>query len=352
MSPSAVRGVLALLLAAFAGCSKARVLPPTSPFPPIARWEKPLEVSLASAPVTDGTLVFAVLSTGPVLAIDPGTGATRWTRANATPGLLAARPSFLVFVEKGGIVWGLRAEDGSAHWKTTTSVRDVQTVRLDGNRVFLAGATGFAALMVSTGEIRFDLEATNVRDIDAAGDALAAIEAEALVIRDRETGEVKWRVVSPEGSFGAPALFADGRVVVGSGARRVRAVSAKGSFDWRFKVGAVVKDRPLDFQDRKRVGVFSFEGVFYELSLGGGDMRRRALLPSRPYGPPHLAQGRLWLSVFEDEVAALDPKTLKLLGRTRFGGGFLWPPILAQGRLIAEISGPRRLVGIEIANPL
>ena len=37
----------------------------------------------------------------------------------------------------------------------------------------------------------------------------------------------------------------------------------------------------LDYLDGKRVGVFSFEGVFYEVSLKGGDMRRRVLLSSR-----------------------------------------------------------------------
>ena len=39
-------------------------------------------------------------------------------------------------------------------------------------------------------------------------------------------------------------------------------------------MGARLKDKPLDYTDGKRVGVLSYEGVFYELSLGGGDMRR------------------------------------------------------------------------------
>ena len=79
-------------------------------------------------------------------------------------------PAFSSSSRKGGIVWGINAQDGSAQWKTTTNVRDVQTVRLDGNRVFIGGASGLAAAVVSTGELRFDLPATDVRDIDAAGD--------------------------------------------------------------------------------------------------------------------------------------------------------------------------------------
>jgi outer membrane protein assembly factor BamB len=140
-------------------------------------------------------------------------------------------------------------------------------------------------------------------------------------------------------------------VVLGSGTRLVRAVSAAGEFRWRFKVGARVKDRPLDYLDGKRVGVVSFEGVFYELSLGGGDMRRRALFSSRPFGPPLLMAGRIWAPIFEDEVAAIDPRTTRLLGRTRFGGSFLSPPILVAGRLLAEVSGPRRIVSLQTAPP-
>ena len=318
----------------------------------MARWERAVEQPLASDLETDGTLVFASISNGDVMAFDPATGATVWTRRGTTPGHLAARPSFLVFVQNDGTVWGLRTEDGSAQWKATTAVRNVQAVRLDGNRVFIGGATGFAALVVSTGEVRFDAQGRDVRHIDAEGDLLAAIESGELVIRDRETGAIRWWKASPEGSFGAPAIFADGRVVVGSGSRLVREIRRNGTFGWRFKVGAVAKDRPLDYGDGKRVGVFSYEGVFYELKLGGGDMRRRALLPSRPFAATRLAQGRIWAPVFEDTIVAIDPKTLKVLGRTRFGGGFLSAPVLCQGRLVAEIGGPRRIVGLQIANPI
>jgi len=286
-----------------------------------------------------------------VTAFDPLRKETVWTRPNQNPGFVAARPDFVVLVEKGGVVWGLNTRDGSAEWKTTTKVEDVQSVRLDGNRVFLGGASGFAAIMVSTGEVRFDEPAKNVSDIDAAGDWLASLEAGALVVRKREDGVIRFRLESPEGLFGAPAIFPDGRMVVGSGDRLVRAISPEGRFQWRFKVGARVEDRPLDYLDGERVGVVSFEGVFYELSLGGGDMRRRVLLASRPFGPPVLAAGRIWVPVFEDETAVIDPGSAKLLGRARFGGGFLSPPVLVRGHLVAEVSGPRRLVSIETAPP-
>lgn len=52
-----------------------------------------------------------------MLAIDPANGSTLWTRAGLKPGFVVARPSFLVFVEKGGVVWGINAQDGSAQWK-------------------------------------------------------------------------------------------------------------------------------------------------------------------------------------------------------------------------------------------
>lgn len=336
------------LLLSFA-CAKPRVLPLGSPFPPVSRWEKALEVPLAAPLATDGTIVFAALSTGSVMAVDPATGSTLWTRSGLKPGFVAARPGFVVFVEKGGVVWGLNAQDGTAQWKTTTGVTDVQSVRLDGNRVFLGGASGLAALVVSTGESRFDLPAKDVRDLDVAGDRLAHVEEGALVVRNREDGVIRFRLASPEGEFGSPALFSDGRVVVGSGTRLVRAISPSGEFKWRFKVGARVKDRPLDYLDGKRVGVLSFEGVFYELSLGGGDMRRRALFSSRPFGPPLLMGGRIWAPIFEDEISVIDARTTRIIGRSRFGGSFLSPPILVAGRLLAEVAGPRRIVAIETA---
>jgi outer membrane protein assembly factor BamB len=283
------------------------------------------------------------------VGIDPATGATIWTRAGVKSGFAVARPSFLVFVEKGGVVWGINPQDGNAQWKTQTDVSDVRSVRIDGNRVFLGGASGIASIMVSTGELKFDSKATDVHDIDVAGDSLASLEEGALMVRGREDGAIRFRLESPEGEFGSPAIFPDGRLVVGSGTRLVRAISAKGEFGWRFKVGARVKDRPLDFLDGKRVGVISFEGVFYELSLKGGDMKRRVLLSSRPFGPPLLMAGRVWAPIFEDEMAVIDPKTEKLIGRARYGGGFLSPPVLVAGRLLAEVSGPRRIVALETA---
>jgi hypothetical protein len=45
----------------------------------------------------------------------------------------------------------------------------------------------------------------------------------------------------------------------------------------------------------------------------------------------------------------IDPRTSKLIGRSRFGGSFLSPPILVAGRLVAEVSGPRRIVALETA---
>ena len=346
-SKSVRRTILAGLFLSFA-CAKPPILAPTSPFPPKSRWEKSLDAPLAAPLATDGSLVFAVLSTGPILGIDPVTGTTVWTRSNEETGFVVARPSVLVFVDKRGVVWGMNAQDGTARWKTTTRVRDVQSVRLDGNRVFLGGGSGLAAIMVSTGEVQFDLEAKDVHDIDAAGDSLASLEEGVLIIRNREDGAIRFRLASPEGEFGSPALFADGRVVVGSGTRLVRAISSSGEFRWRFKVGARVKHRPLDYLDGKRVGALSFEGVFYELSLGG-DLRRRALFSSRPFGPPEMMAGRIFAPIFEDEIAVIDPLTAKIIGRSRFGGSFLQPPILVAGRLIAEVSGPTRIVALETA---
>jgi len=330
-----------------AACTKSKVLPPTPPFPPVSRFEMPLEDALVSPLATDGTLVFAALSSGKVIAIDPVVGAIVWTRDGLPSGFVKARPGLLVFVERRGVAWGLNTEDGTAVWKTTTQVTEVQSVRLDGNRVFVGGVSGLAALVVSTGALHFDLPAKSVFDIDVAGDWLVALEAGLLTVRTREEGRVRFQLESPEGEFGAPAVFADGRVVVGSGSRLVRAVSSKGKFTWRFKVGARVKDRPLDFLDGKRVGVFSFEGVFYEISLGGGDLRRRVLLSSRPFGAPWLSAGWVFAPVFEDEIAVIDVRTQKLVARTRFGGGFVSPPIQVGSRILAEISGPRRIVGLE-----
>jgi hypothetical protein len=328
-------------------CGKPRVAAPAAPFPPKSRWEKLLTAPLSAPLATDGTLVFAASSDGSVTAFDPATGAPVWTRPGASAGFVVARPGAVVFVEKTGVAWGLESQDGSAQWKTNTNVNGVLSVRVDLNRVFIGGASGFAALVATTGELRFDLPAKDVSDLDVSGDWLAALEEGALVVRQREDGAVQFRLASPEGGFGAPAVFPDGRVILGSGARLVRAVSPKGELRWRFKVGARVRDRPLDYADGKRVGVLSFEGVYYELSLGGGDMRRRVLLASRPFGAPVLIDGRVWAPIFEDEIAVIDEKAAKLIARTRYGGSFLSQPILVGGRVLAEIAGPRRLVALE-----
>ncbi|MEO8360805.1 MAG: PQQ-binding-like beta-propeller repeat protein [Vicinamibacteria bacterium] len=352
MSDLQTRSLALLILVGTAvSCSKVPVATPKPPFPAISRWQTPLDAALSAPLATDGTLAFAALSNGSIIAFDPGSGTSLWTRAGQVPGFVAAKPGFLVFVEKGGVAYGINAQDGNAQWKTTTAVRDVQSVRLDGNRIFVGGASGFASLVVSTGELRFDRPAKDVREIDTAGDAIAALEEGSLVVRGREDGRERFSLKSPEGEFGAPAIFADGRVVLGSGSRLVRQVSKNGSYGWKFKVGARVKHKPLDYLDRKRVGILSFEGVYYEVSLGGGDMRHRVLLSSRPFASPVLSDGRIWASIFEDETAVIDARTVKLIGRTKYGGSFLSPPLFTGGRLVAEVAGPRRLVGLLTAPP-
>ena len=337
---------LALSCLALSACAPPKLTPLKSPFPPTSRWERTLDGASSGPLVSDGTAVFTAASDGTVSAWDAATGAPLWSRKVGGAARLAVRPGLLVCAESSGIVWGLETSDGGARYKTTTGVTGVSTLRVDGNRVFLGGSAGFAALIASTGELRFDLPATQVRDLDVAGEWLAAIEDGQLVERARETGLVRFKLASPEGEFGAPALFPDGRVVVGSGMRLVRSVSSKGRFGWRFKVGARVKDRPLDFGDGRRVGILSYEGVFYEVSLKGGDMRRRAPLASRPFGPATLVSGRIFAPIFDDDLVSIDSRTLKVLGRTRFGGSYLHAPVLAGDRMIAEVAGPRRLVAL------
>ena len=197
MRSSSARPALGLCLVgllAVLACGRTLIPAPQSPFPPKSRWEKVLDLPLSSPLASNGTLVFAASSDGSVTAFEPTTGVAAWTRPPGAPATVAARADFVVVVEDAGAVWGINPANGATLWQTATQVANVQSVRLVGNRVFLGGQSGLAAVRVSTGELQFELQAKDVRDIDVAGDTLVCLEEGVLVVRRRDDGGARFRL--------------------------------------------------------------------------------------------------------------------------------------------------------------
>lgn len=299
---------------------------------------------------TDGARVFVALSSGEVLSFDGITGQPGWSRGEGEALRLAANDRALVGVDPQGIVWGLNRETGDAEWKRPTDLGPPLSVALDGNRAFIGATFGTAGIDAVRGEVRFVHRTPGTRDVIVHAERIVAVESGEIVARNRSDGERVWSVAPPDGEPARPAVLLDGSIVAGAGPRAVREVSPSGKLRWRFRVGASAARRAVELARPSRdVAFVSREGVLYRVSRGGS-MTGRVVLPSRPYADPAVFGRLILVPCFEDEVVAVDPVAGRIVGRARFPGGFLTPPVRVGRFLVAVVANPTRLVGLALAS--
>ncbi len=144
----------------------------------------------------------------------------------------------------GGDVIALARTDGQRRWTRKLGERAYATplVADDGTIYVGSDAKKLVALDPSAGSIVFQLETEGEVDTAPvfARDGTVIVAAGSQVLAVRRGGDVAWRYTARRKIFTAPALTADGLVIVGGQDHRVRALGAGGTEAWSTDLGADV----------------------------------------------------------------------------------------------------------------
>ena len=216
------------------------------------RWRRVLEGNVTPGPVvgTDGT-IYAASNAGVLHALDPGTGADRWTfdGGGAYGSDLSTSPAVLA---DGTILWpgprnmlfGL-APDGRLKWSASFAGMVLSPAVATDGAVYVASMDGKLTRLdvrpesfrrrwsISVGTSTYGSPA-----IGPTGTIYTAADNDVVaVIDDGERASIAWRFDTGQSIETSPAVGADGTVVIGPNGRYEYAITASGHVRWRYDRG-------------------------------------------------------------------------------------------------------------------
>lgn len=199
-----------------------------------------------SSPVCAGGTVYYGGGNGVFYALDPGTGAVRFSFATgenaAIRSTAAVADGTVFFGDWNGTLYALDAGDGRLRWKQAT---------LEGAKPYPQFGAAVSALVVREDRLYLGLRNPDVLCLDTA------------------TGAVRWRFTADNGSWipGTPAFAGDTLYITGSDDHKVHALDARtGKQQWACDVGANMFIAPLVAGERVIVG----DGDSYAKDAGAG----------------------------------------------------------------------------------
>ncbi len=212
------------------------------------RWRRELGAGLTPGPVVgpDGT-IYTATNDGVLHAIDPATGADRWTYSvdHRGGGDLSTSPLVL---PDATVVWGTPGNDlvalsptGATLWTVALPGTPTSPVSADGHRVYVGDRSGgVSALDIGLGAAHLiwslHVGSSSYGSVvtDGAG-RLYTTSGSALVAVDDHgsSASVAWRADPGDGITEVSAgLAADGTVLLGTNGTREWAYAADGSVRW------------------------------------------------------------------------------------------------------------------------
>lgn len=212
------------------------------------RWHRRLEAAVTPGAVVgpDGT-IYAAANGGVLHALDPATGADRWTYDSGSRGGGDLSTSPLVLAD-GTILWGTAGRilvalspGGARLWSERLPARPTSPASADGSRVYVGDTSGgVTAFEVGPGTHRIawtvDVGTTSYGSVatDGAGRVYTTADSALVALDDRgDTGALAWRADPGDGITEVSAgLAADGTVLLGTNGRREWAYRADGTPRW------------------------------------------------------------------------------------------------------------------------
>ena len=271
---------------------------PTGPRPgwcPLdERWNAPVGGLPSAAPVVSGDRVVLPVAGARLDAFDLADGAAAWSAPLATTRALAVGGG-LVFAATAEGVTAVDLERGTPAWRAGLGAQAAAPCWHAGWVIAGTAAGNLVALRAADGGVVW------TRELGGVPSAAASVEGDRVYVpladgRVRafaiEDGAPVWEVRLRQ--TGAMVLPLADRVYVGSLDNDFYCFRARdGRLLWAWRTGGDVVGGAA--VDDARVYFVSRDNVVYALDRGSGVLQWRKALPTRPLGPPSLADGRVFV---------------------------------------------------------
>jgi outer membrane protein assembly factor BamB len=160
--------------------------------------------------------------------------------------------STLYVATLGGSLVALARADGARRWSIALGDRAYATPLVAEDGTVFVGTDAKRLVAVSpAGQTLFRLETDGEADTGAAlaKDGTVVFAAGNYVYSARRGGDLAWRWAARKKIFTAPAVAADGTVIVGSQDQHVHALTPAGALAWTVDLGADVDGAPAIADD-------------------------------------------------------------------------------------------------------
>ncbi len=171
---------------------------------------------VGAGPVGAGTGVTAITTPAGVSALDPATGAPRWSWASVAPPDLApvVAGESVVTDDGAGTVVSLSLADGTVRWRVPTPGL-LQAPAVAGDVLVVATADGAVALDAATGQERWRAGPSNSDGLRVASDGVSvAVTHTDVVILDAASGDEQGGATLARSGLAPPAVASGTAYVV------------------------------------------------------------------------------------------------------------------------------------------
>lgn len=303
-----------------------------------ARWVVPFDTPPAAPAGFDASTAYVPLKGGQLVAVDLDRGVVRW-RLDVATALTPATGGGMVFTTSTTTIEARDAQTGATKWSAALPGGAAAPLYWDTGWLLASTASGdLAAFRANDGTLvwRQALGAPLSTAPAPALDRLHLPLADGrLVAVSLATGETIWtqRVIGR-----ITALVAlDEQLVFGTSEKYVVSLDLeRGRERWKRRVGGDVAGLPA--ADDKRIYFASRDNVLRAVDRGNGNLRWKAILPSRPAGGPLRLPNAVMMPLVSSEISGYEPETGKALTPIKAAGELGTQPFL---RAAARMTQPR-----------
>lgn len=303
-----------------------------------ARWVLPFDSPPVAPAGFDASTAYVPLKGGQLVAVDLDRGLVRW-RLDVATALTPATGGGLVFTTSGTTIEARDAQTGAIKWSAALPGGAAAPLYWDTGWLLASTASGdLAALRGTDGTLvwRQALGAPLSTAPAPALDRLYLPLADGrLVAVSLATGETIW---SQRVTGRITALVGlDDQLVFGTSEKYVVSVDLqRGRERWKWRVGGDVAGLPV--ADDKRIYFASRDNMLRAVDRGNGNLRWKAILPSRPAGGPLRLANAVLVPLVSSEISGFEPETGKALAPVKAAGELGSQPFL---RTTARLTSPR-----------
>lgn len=287
----------ALLLVALSAAAQPRTQAPNAPdelrlFPLRVTWTIDLPAEPAGSPVADAQHVYLPLRNGQIAALARDDGWPQWLVEIETTWPVASDGG-LVFAATSEGVRALRAMDGSEAWRAPVGALMAPPVAQAGWLIVGTREGNVLAFRASDGAAVWH------RSFGSPLTAAPAIQGDRVFLPLGDGRVVALQLLHGDpvwerrlGGRPGGVLALPERVYVGASDNFLYCLTMRdGELDWRWRTAADVTAAPV--ADEARVYFVSLDNVLRALDRRSGVQRWRTAMPTRPFGSPQVAAGRV-----------------------------------------------------------